>query len=119
LGVGHAVGPAIAEMAIDGKDPAVVFSRVCPADPGAGEAKAPLLQWRAFRDRYGQEGPLPAHVIITSRIPADGGLPVRRHYALICTGDSPLSAADKGTMRLNELVNYSTSRPFVIPTSWP
>jgi len=110
-GVGHAVGPAVAELAVDGRDPAVVFSRMRAATPERPEEPAPLTLWRAYRDRYGHQGALPGHVVVTSRAPAGGAVPLRSHYALICRSEQALSTVDQGTLRLHELVNYATSRP--------
>jgi hypothetical protein len=111
-GVGNSVGPAVTELAIDGRHPAVMFSQMRPASPAKAQAEpGALLLWRSCLDRWGKVHALPEHVLITSRAPADPGSQPRPHYALVCHTDEPLSAQAKGVMRFNELINYSTGRP--------
>jgi len=47
---------------------------------------------------------------VTSRVSIGGVVSQRRHYALICRSEKPLSTVDKGVVRLNGLVSYTTSR---------
>jgi hypothetical protein len=110
--VGNAVGPALAELAADGRDPAVVFSQMRAAAPAAHpRAPEPLLLWRACHDRFGQTHELPEHAVVTSRAHASPGAVQRPHYALICHSAVPLTAEPSGTLRFNELTNYVTGRP--------
>jgi len=110
-GVGNSVGPAVTELAIDGGHPAVVFSRMRAAPSKRDPEPRALLLWRACLDRRGNVLPLPDHVVVTSKAPADPGTQLRPHYALVCTTDEPLSTEAKGVMRFNELINYTTGRP--------
>lgn len=110
-GVGNSVGPAVTELAIDGRHPAVVFSQMRSAPSNQGREPGSLLLWRACLDRRGNVLPLPDHVVITSRAPADSTTHLRPHYALVCTTDESLSSEAKGVMRFNELINYMTGRP--------
>jgi len=114
-GVGNSVGSAVTELAVDGQHPAVVFSRMrdaasAPAAKAEREAGA-LLLWRACLDRHGNAQPLPAHVVVTSRAPADPANQPRAHYALVCHTGETLSAESHGVMRFNELINYTSGRP--------
>jgi hypothetical protein len=110
-GVGNSVGPAVTELAVDGRHPAVVFSRMRAAPATKESEPGVLLLWRACLDREGKVQALPEHVVITSRAPADPGSPPRPHYALVCTTADTLSTEAKGVMRFNELSNYTTGRP--------
>jgi hypothetical protein len=110
-GVGNSVGPAITELAVDGRHPAVVFSRMRAATAKPEGEPGALLLWRACLDREGKVQALPEHVVVTSRAPADPDTPPRPHYALVCSTDEPLSAEEKGVMRFNELINYTSGRP--------
>jgi hypothetical protein len=111
-GVGNSVGPAVTELAVDGRHPAVVFSRMRTAAPVKQDAEpGALLLWRACLDRHGNAEPLPDHVVVTSRAPAHAGNTPRHHYALVCFSAEPLSAEPKGAMRFNELINYTSGRP--------
>lgn len=68
----------------------VIFSVMKSKPKAIDAAPSQTFIWRGFIDRNGHERPLPEHVVITSRGAADGGAK-KRHYALMCYADQPLT----------------------------
>lgn len=61
------------------------------------------LVWRRYIDAHGVSRPLPSHALVTSRAHSAGGAK-RRHYALMCRSEQPL------TVRHGEQFNPSAFR---------
>jgi hypothetical protein len=91
-GVGNSVAPAVAlATRLLGRDHVdVLFSpmKSKPKEIDASPAKQAL--WLEFLDSSGERHPLPAHMLVTSRLNSPSGGEKQVHYALLCKSDHSL-----------------------------
>ncbi len=92
-GIGNSVGSAIkhAKYAEQVADLEALFSPMKSAPRAIDSAPASIVMWLGFH--FGSEvGPLPEHMLVTSRGEYGSGEEKRGHYALICRSSSSLAA---------------------------
>jgi hypothetical protein len=87
-GIGNAIGPSIRELLRVDDAPEVVFSPIRSAPRREDVAPDSLLVWTSARDLYGRPCRLPEWSMVTSR--AGSGKRTKRHYALVCSSETPL-----------------------------
>lgn len=89
-GVGNAPSVLINALARMERAIPVVFSKMKGRPKTVDLEPGRTVVWRQYIDVHGNERPLPAHALVTSR--GDSGLgPKTRHFALICFSVSPLA----------------------------
>jgi len=94
-GVGNPPATSISALARIGSRVPVVFSIMKSRPKTIDVAPARTAAWRRYFDTSGNERPLPANSVVTSRANSAGGVK-RAHYALMCFSREPLTIS-RGT----------------------
>ena len=94
-GVGNPPATSISALARIGSRVPVVFSIMKSRPKAIDVAPARTFAWRRYFDASGNERPLPANSVVTSRADSAGGAK-RAHYALMCFSREPLTVS-RGT----------------------
>jgi len=94
-GVGNPPATSIGALARIGSRVPVIFSIMKSRPKAVDVAPARTFIWRRYFDASGNERPLPANSVVTSRADSAGGAK-RAHYALMCFSREPLTVS-RGT----------------------
>jgi hypothetical protein len=95
-GIGNAPSRAIKRLAAAGEDVDVVFSLMKGRPKARDASPVGVLAWRTYFDLHDIERPLPAHVLVTSRMEVGSGTK-NVHYALMCWSDEELRLDEQGS----------------------
>ena len=112
-GIGNAVGPSVAALVSQIDTPEVLFSPIKSPARLVDERPQCVVTWTAAIGLNGAPYTLPLRSLITSRFTIGR----HRHYALVCSSDSPLTAAHNSKLSITEgislsdLCNFVTGRP--------
>jgi hypothetical protein len=112
-GIGNAVGPSISALLSHTDDPVVLFSPI--KSPARKEDAQPecVVSWTAAVGLDGAPYSIPLRSLITSRFTVGR----QRHYALVCSSDSPLTNTCDKSLTTSEgifagdICNFLTGRP--------
>lgn len=93
-GIGNSVGPAIKHAKFAERLPVLeaLFTPMKAAPKAIDSAPASVVMWLDYLNESDGVGPLPEHMLITSRGQSGSGEEKRGHYALICRSADPLAA---------------------------
>ncbi len=94
-GVGNAPGITPRKLLNERIKPSVIFSVMKGRPKPVDVAPASIVAWRTYVTGDGEELPLPAHCLVTSRGPT-GSVTPSKHYALFCRSAAPLKLDDFG-----------------------
>ena len=107
-GIGNSVAPGLAALLEEVETAALLFSPI-RSRPRAFDLDPPqILRWTSGKTLHGERYRLPESVRVTSGARSFDG---RRHYALICRSDTPLSLGDFGSLDFGSLRNLASGRP--------
>lgn len=97
-GIGSSLGTSpAAASALMGVGLEVYFSRMKSKPKAIDSSPTAKALWLSYLDADGNEHPLPAHILITSRAILPNGENKKQHYALLCKTDQTLSLDDQVT----------------------
>ncbi|MEW6049534.1 MAG: hypothetical protein AB1644_00485 [Candidatus Zixiibacteriota bacterium] len=108
-GIGNSLGSKVLPI-VSGEVSVVVFSKM-PSKPKAMDSDPDSVAlWLKYRDHSGNLADIPEHVVLKSRAFAGGGAK-KKHYALVCSADTPLKIASLGMFDIGDYRNWGSSNP--------
>ncbi len=108
-GIGNALGPSVRELVRLEEEPEVLFSPMRSPAKRIDVSPVCVVEWHTAECLSGLPFEIPAHSKVTSRFDFRGRK--RKHYALVCMRDEPLTLNDDGVgLRFGELRNLRTGR---------
>jgi hypothetical protein len=106
-GIGNAVGRSLLALAQTCNSPEVLFSPIAGRPQAEDRGPRSVVRWRSGDGLNGVPFDLPPGAWVTSRV---GSRP--RHYALVCSSDSPLDQqGDSSSLDMAALINLVSGRP--------
>lgn len=108
-GIGNSVRPGIWELVAKVQAPKILFSPM--RSPAKAEDSTPdaVVRWTEATGLDGREWSLPPGSVVTSRATTSGSTRKSKHYALVCTAESPLVQLDGGErLDFSRLRNLAT-----------
>ncbi len=108
-GIGNGIGPSMRELLRMEPAPEVIFSPIRSAPRKSDVVPEQVVVWTAARTLSGDKYQLPQGTVVTSRV--SGGLSRSRHYALVCSAETPLRINCAGEeLAFGRLRNIITDR---------
>jgi hypothetical protein len=102
-GIGNSIGPSLRALLADVVTPTAVFTPM-QARPRRIDTHPPaVVRWTAGVGLDGSAYTLPEHCVVTGR--RNPARP-RKHYALVCASDRPLTDSPGGRLHRSQLRNY-------------
>lgn len=111
-GIGNPLGENLTRLIARDPAPPILFSVMRGRPKREDAAPDAVVAWTAHIDASGRMVPLPAHVLVTSRATTAAG-EKRRHYALVCRADRPLTLATLGELDATHYRNLGSEAPRV------
>jgi hypothetical protein len=111
-GVGNSLGKRLDVFLQRTREPKVAFSVMRSRPKPEDAAPDEVLVWTACMDSTGTIRPLPRHVLLLSRKSTAAG-EKRRHYALVCRSNEPLTLGPRGSLHLGQFQNLGSRTPKV------
>lgn len=109
-GIGNAIGPSIQPLLELQPEPEVIFSPILSKPKAHDVSPLGVVVWGAGMAINGERFELPPFSIVTSRVTDRGEL--ARHYALVCSSDTPLQIAMGGPeIHFGEVTNLRSKNP--------
>lgn len=108
-GIGNAIGPGLAALLTETREPEVLFSPIKGTPRKIDMAPPSIARWLSGEGLFGEEIDLPMSVCVTSRW--DPARPNAPRYALVCASSEPLRLSDQGELRFDTLRNLSSGAP--------
>jgi len=110
-GIGQSLGGNANLAMRTGETLKVLFSPMISKAKTIDSAPNETVVWSSFVDAYGEEHPLPEHILVTSRATLPSGRRKEFHYALVCR--SPHSLATPGQLSVDPslICNFATNKP--------
>lgn len=88
-GIGNAIGPSLLELIRLDPNPQVIFSPIRSSPKTVDVSPEQVAVWAWGETLWGEPFTLPEYSVVTSRFALTASQ--KRHYALVCHSDSPLS----------------------------
>lgn len=110
-GIGQSLG-GNADLAMrTGETLKVLFSPMISKAKAIDSAPNETVVWSTFVDAYGEEHPLPEHILVTSRSTLPSGRRKEFHYALVCRSHNSLVTSGQLSVDPTSICNFATNKP--------